>query len=64
LEATLVDFVRLLTQRSPDKRWRRTAQLVIHQMIATPTPVMTAMMRAGNRKEGKVWALASGGTVC
>jgi len=30
-------------------------------MIATQTPVMTAMMRAGNRKEGKAWALAKRG---
>jgi hypothetical protein len=58
LEATLEDFVRPLAQRLPDKRWRRTVRLVIRQMIAAQTPVITAMMRTANREKGKVWALA------
>ncbi len=58
LEATLKEFIRPLVQGLPDKRWRRTARLVIRQMIAAQTPVITAMMRTGNREEGKVWALA------
>jgi hypothetical protein len=58
IEATIERVTQPMQAGLPDARLKRVIPLAIHCMLATETPVITAMSRAVSRVEAECWAAA------
>jgi hypothetical protein len=58
IEATIERVTRPIQERLPDQRLKGVVSMAVECILATETPVITAMVRAVSRKESECWAAA------
>jgi hypothetical protein len=61
LQASLRTFLAPLTERLPDARLPAVAELMVHGIIASQSPLITQIARGAGHEDASVWPRVLGG---